>query len=201
MLRPLLLLFLCLFVPCCGRPVAAHGDVNNAHAPAALIQPLIDPVKLATLGDRGANSRIQKITAILWEAKANGRDPAKVAGEAVGLIGWGGTEKGGITAAAMVRNVTILVALRHGFPHGGWCPAGRKSLDGPLPARYLLTETPSADYLQRTEWNVRDTDGTVVFTLAREATGGSLKTIGLPKSTANPASTSRGIAAITWIRL
>ena len=109
--RILLLLFLCLFVPCCGRPVAAHGDANNAHAPAALIQPLIDPAKLATLGDRGANSRIQKITAILWEAKANGLDPAKVAGDAVGLLGWGDTEKGRITAAAMVRNATILERL------------------------------------------------------------------------------------------
>lgn len=27
------------------------------------------------------------------------------------------------------------------------------------------------------QWNVRDSDGTVVFTLASEATGGSLKTI------------------------
>jgi hypothetical protein len=69
------------------------------------------------------------------------------------------------------------VALRHDFPHGGWCPKGRKSVDGPIPSRYLLTETPSSSYLQRTEWNVRDSDGTVVFTLAAEATGGSLKTI------------------------
>ena len=69
------------------------------------------------------------------------------------------------------------VAIRHNFPHGGWCPAGRKSLAGPIPLRYNLTETSSASYLVRTEWNVRDSDGTVVFTLAKEATGGSLKTI------------------------
>ncbi len=69
------------------------------------------------------------------------------------------------------------VALKHDFPHGGWCPKGRKSIEGPIPSRYLLLETPSASYLQRTEWNVRDNDGTVVFTLAPEATGGSLKTI------------------------
>ncbi len=78
------------------------------------------------------------------------------------------------------------VALHHDFPHGGWCPKGRRSLDGPLPARYLLTETPSADYLQRTEWNVRDTDGTVVFTFASVATGGSLKTIGFAKKHRKP---------------
>jgi hypothetical protein len=80
MLRSLLLLFICMFVPCCGRPVATNGV-------AALLQPLIDPAKLATLGDRGANQRVQKITAILWTAKANGQDPAKAAGDAVRLIG------------------------------------------------------------------------------------------------------------------
>ena len=78
------------------------------------------------------------------------------------------------------------VALLHGFPHGGWCPKGRKSLEGPIPARYQLTETPSASYLQRTEWNVRDNDGTVVFTLAAEVTGGSLRTIGFASKHGKP---------------
>ena len=78
------------------------------------------------------------------------------------------------------------VALKHGFPHGGWCPKGSRSLDGPIPDRYQLVETPSDSYLQRTEWNVRDSDGTVVFTLAREATGGSLKTIGFAKKHGKP---------------
>ncbi|MEI6675860.1 MAG: putative molybdenum carrier protein [Verrucomicrobiota bacterium] len=41
-------------------------------------------------------------------------------------------------------------------------------------------------YLQRTEWNVRDTDGTVVFTLASEATGGSLKTLGFARKHRKP---------------
>jgi hypothetical protein len=103
MLRPLLLFALLFFVPCCGRPVVADEST--------LIQPLIDPAKLATLGDRGANTRIQKVTAILWQAKVNGQDPAKVAEKAVDLIGWAGTEKGRVTSAAMVRNVTILERL------------------------------------------------------------------------------------------
>ena len=78
------------------------------------------------------------------------------------------------------------VAVGYGFPHGGWCPKGRKSLDGPIPVKYLLTETPSESYLQRTEWNVRDNDGTVVFTFAKEPTGGSLKTIGFAKKHGKP---------------
>ena len=69
------------------------------------------------------------------------------------------------------------VAIRHDFPHRGWCPAGRRAEDGPIGGQYHLTETPSAKYLQRTEWNTRDSDGTVVFTLGARATGGSQRTI------------------------
>ena len=79
--------------------------------PAQLIKPLIDPVKLATLKERGANQRVQKITAILWKAKQDGQDPVKVAEKAVGLIGWGSTPKGELTASAMVRNLTIAERL------------------------------------------------------------------------------------------
>lgn len=68
------------------------------------------------------------------------------------------------------------VALWHRFPHGGWCPKGRKAEDGPLEGQYQLVETPSANYLQRTEWNVRDSDGTIICTLASELTGGSKRT-------------------------
>lgn len=69
------------------------------------------------------------------------------------------------------------VAIRHGIPHGGWCPRGRRAEDGLIAHQYQLTETPSDDYIQRTEWNVRDSDGTVVFTLSPEVTGGSLATV------------------------
>lgn len=67
-------------------------------------------------------------------------------------------------------------ALAHGVPHGGWCPKGRRSEDGSIDERYLLRETPVANYLQRTEWNVRDSDATVIFTLAPELDGGSKRT-------------------------
>ena len=68
-------------------------------------------------------------------------------------------------------------AIAHGVPHGGWCPRGRRAEDGVIPARYQLTETPNAGYPQRTEWNVRDSDGTVIFTLSEQLKGGSLKTV------------------------
>lgn len=78
------------------------------------------------------------------------------------------------------------VALRFKFPHGGWCPKGRRSLEGPIHTCYNLMETPSESYLQRTEWNVRDSDCTVVFTLAPEASGGSLRTLGFAKKHGKP---------------
>ena len=67
-------------------------------------------------------------------------------------------------------------AIGHGGRRGGWCPKGRKSEDGPLPDRYRLQETPSASYLQRTEWNVRDSCVTLILTLADRLDGGSKKT-------------------------
>jgi len=68
------------------------------------------------------------------------------------------------------------VAIRWGFPHGGWCPKGRKADDGIIGGQYQLIETPSASYLQRTEWNVRDSDATVIFTISSQLSGGSKRT-------------------------
>jgi hypothetical protein len=70
-------------------------------------------------------------------------------------------------------------AIKHHIPQGGWCPKGRRAEDGALDGRYQLQETPSANYLQRTEWNVRDSDGTVVFSIGEHLTGGSLRTLEL----------------------
>ena len=65
------------------------------------------------------------------------------------------------------------VAAALGLDHGGWCPAGRRSEVGPIPARYNLKETPDTDYEQRTEWNVRDSDATLIIGKSRPLTGGT----------------------------
>ena len=64
-------------------------------------------------------------------------------------------------------------ALALSVPHGGWCPRGRLAEDGSLRDCYELSETPGVEYSQRTEWNVRDADGTVIFSLATGLSGGS----------------------------
>lgn len=68
-------------------------------------------------------------------------------------------------------------ALSHAIPHDGWAPRGRLAEDGPLAPKYRLRETPSASYAQRTAWNVRDSDATILFTLGEGlGTGGVLWT-------------------------
>src|SRR5260370_4602721 len=52
-------------------------------------------------------------------------------------------------------------ALSHNLPCGGGCPKGRKVEDGPINTKYPLKESSSASYLQRTKWNVRDSDATI----------------------------------------
>ncbi len=54
-------------------------------------------------------------------------------------------------------------AIAQQIPHGGWCPCGRISEDGTIDMRYRLKETPSSAYAERTEWNVRDSDATIIF--------------------------------------
>src|SRR6266851_4977853 len=75
-----------------------------------------------------------------------------------------------------VDRAALDVALELGIPCGGWCPKGRRAEDGRIPKRYPLVETPTPAYPVRTEWNVRDSDGTLV--LARgQASGGTALTI------------------------
>jgi hypothetical protein len=65
----------------------------------------------------------------------------------------------------------LRAALACGLERGGWCPPGRESEAGPIPPDLPLTETPydrSPDARDiprslRTEWNVRDSDATLVL--------------------------------------
>src|ERR1043166_1868000 len=77
-----------------------------------------------------------------------------------------------------VDRAALDVALEWGVPCGGWCPRGRRAEDGPINPRYPLVETPWVGYPQRTEWNVRDSDGTLILTRG-EADRGTALTIEL----------------------
>jgi hypothetical protein len=77
------------------------------------------------------------------------------------------------------------VAIELGIPHGGWIPKGRKTEDGRLPDEYRLLETTSIDYSQRTELNVVDSDGTLIFSHG-SLTGGSALTQELARKHRQP---------------
>jgi hypothetical protein len=77
-----------------------------------------------------------------------------------------------------VDRAALDVALTLGIACGGWCPKGRRAEDGPIPDRYPLQETPDANVAQRTGWNARDSDGTLVITEG-PATAGTASTIDL----------------------
>jgi len=69
-----------------------------------------------------------------------------------------------------VDRAALDAALAAGLAAGGWCPRGRRAEDGAISDAYPLDETPSAQYRQRTEWNVRDSDATLI--LVRGAVSG-----------------------------
>lgn len=74
-----------------------------------------------------------------------------------------------------VDRAALDAAQAHGVSVGGWCPQGRRAEDGPIPDEYLLRETPSGEYQQRTAWNVRDSDGTLLIA-PQPLVGGTART-------------------------
>jgi hypothetical protein len=77
-------------------------------------------------------------------------------------------------------------ALAHGFLIGGWVPRGRLADDGHIPEHYRgLVETESADPAERTAFNVRDSDATLILSHG-PLSGGSLLTFHEATRTGKP---------------
>ena len=76
-------------------------------------------------------------------------------------------------------------ALSHDIDHGGWCPKGRLASDGRIALHYLLRETESAGYRQRTKCNVQDSDATLIVNMA-QLDGGTLQTVEFAKRLKKP---------------
>ncbi len=72
-----------------------------------------------------------------------------------------------------------------GVEVGGWCPRDRRSEDGAVPTKYPLRETAARSYAVRTEWNVRDSDGTLILVL-NEISSGTRLTVDAAKSHCKP---------------
>ena len=76
-------------------------------------------------------------------------------------------------------------AMAHGIDHGGWCPKGRRAEDGPIDPRYLLRETGTPNYLERTRLNVEEGDATLILNL-EPMRGGTLSTQGFVEASGKP---------------
>jgi hypothetical protein len=103
--------------------------------------------------------RDRELIAALRAPRAGGRFPSRVVSG-----GQTGVDRGALDAAAAA-----------GLPVGGWCPRGRRAEDGQIHEAYPLRETPSAGWDQRTEWNVRDSDATLILHRGG-LSGGTLRT-------------------------
>ena len=82
-------------------------------------------------------------------------------------------------------------AIAAGLEYGGWCPHGGWAEDrthppGVLAAYPRLTETPGADPDQRTRWNVRDSDATLILTRAGARSPGTELTIAVAAEMGRP---------------
>lgn len=117
-----------------------------------------------------------------------------------------------------VDRAALDAAIAAGTPISGWCPRGRRSEDGRIPQHYGLRETASRNYAVRTEWNIRDSDGTLIIAM-RALTGGTRLTWQLAQKQGKPchvvhlrestdmelfseqnSTTDRCSAVVEWIR-
>lgn len=85
-----------------------------------------------------------------------------------------------------VDRAALDVALELGIPCGGWVPRGRLDERGRIPDRYPnLRETATPEWSERTEANVRDSDGTLIISRG-PLTGGSRHTAVVAGRTGRP---------------
>lgn len=77
---------------------------------ARIVAPLVDPTKLATVGERAANPRLRKVVYWLETARRSGISPASVADHALASVGVNGNAAI-LTRDALLRNLAIAERL------------------------------------------------------------------------------------------
>jgi len=103
-----------------------------------------------------------------------------------------------------VDRAALDVAIEFGIPCGGWCPKGRRAEDGRIDPRYPLRETPHRRYAERTEWNVRDSDCTLIIAPKPLKGGTALtrrlaKRYGRPWLVVEPGSSDAADEILAWL--
>jgi hypothetical protein len=117
-----------------------------------------------------------------------------------------------------VDQAALRAALACGLARGGWCPPGRESESGPIPVdlplaeapRDLSSDAPDVPRSLRTEWNVRDSDATLVLRPAAACGEGDPGTewtlrcaagLGRPVLVADPESPDAAERISRWIEV
>lgn len=77
-------------------------------------------------------------------------------------------------------------ARTYEIPCIGFCPAGRRSEDGPIPGEYPLVPTAQPDYATRTKMNILLADATLIFTRTNPVSAGSSLTARICHEYAKP---------------
>ena len=90
-----------------------------------------------------------------------------------------------------VDRAALDFAIEVGIDYGGWCPLGGWAEDHPKPPGVLiayprLAETPGRDPEQRTRWNVRDGDATLIVTGRHVRSPGADRTLSLARELGRP---------------
>lgn len=104
-----------------------------------------------------------------------------------------------------VDRAALDVGLGRGLNVGGWCPAGRRAEDGPIPEHYPLTETDSEEYADRTRRNVEDAAVLLVLTEGPLAGGTALavevaRRLGRPRLIVDLLSIPAATHVVNWLR-
>lgn len=84
-----------------------------------------------------------------------------------------------------VDRAALDAAMALGLSCGGYCPKGRRALDGRIPARYPLCEIPESNYLARTRLNIQAAHATLVINVG-PLSGGTLATLRLARREPGP---------------
>lgn len=87
-----------------------------------------------------------------------------------------------------VDRAALDAAMANNIPYGGWCPKGRKAEDGIIADKYLLKETVTDNYSERTKLNIRDSDGTLVlvYKIPVDVNDGTILTINYAQEEKKP---------------
>ncbi len=84
-----------------------------------------------------------------------------------------------------VDQAALDAAIAHGVDYGGWLPVGRRTENGPLPARYRMNVLSFGGYPHRTRRNVLDSGATLIIANG-PLTGGSALTAKIARSEGKP---------------